>query len=129
MRKTQEAIRIARKARRRQGSKGDTQLQPQGPEFSRFVILLTTFSTNAFPTKSVLERQRTRWQVEVVSSASRPCTTWAPVQAGRREFPVLAVRHAPGNLLVEKLIHDASANSLWGNSLEAAPSALPLARL
>ena len=128
MRKTQEAIRIAHKALRRQASKKGTQLQPQTLEFAKYVILFTTFPIEAFPAASVLEWYRTRWQVELVFKRFKSLAQLGhlPKRDDESAKAWLYGKFLVA-LLVEKLIRHASAISPWGYHLEAAPAAQRLA--
>ncbi|MDE0626458.1 MAG: IS4 family transposase [Bryobacterales bacterium] len=126
--KTQEAIRIAHKALRRQASKRGTQLHPQTLEFAKYVILFTTFPTQAFPAASVLEWYRSRWQVQPVFQRFKSLAQLGHLPKRDDEsarawlYGKLLVA-----LLVEKLIRHASAISPWGYPLESAPAAQRLA--
>ena len=128
VRKTQEAIRIAHKALRRQASKKGTQLQPQTLEFAKYVILFTTFPIEAFPAASVLEWYRTRWQVELVFQRFKSLAQLGhlPKRDDESAKAWLYGKFLVA-LLVEKLIRHASAISPWGYHLEAAPAAQRLA--
>ena len=128
VRKTQEAIRIAHKALRRQASKKGTQLQPQTLEFAKYVILFTTFPIEAFPAASVLEWYRTRWQVELVFKRFKSLAQLGhlPKRDDESAKAWLYGKFLVA-LLVEKLIRHASAISPWGYHLEAAPAAQRLA--
>ena len=64
--KTQEAMRIAHKAQRRQASKKGKQTQPQTLEFAKYSIPFTTIPTPALPAASVLAWYRKLWQDELV---------------------------------------------------------------
>ena len=128
VRKSQEAIRIAHEALRRQASKQGTQLQPQTLECAKYVILFTTFPAQAFPAASVLVWYRARWQVELVFKRFKSLAQ--PGHLPKRDdesakawlYGKLLVA-----LLVEKLIRHASAISPWGYPLEATPAAQRLA--
>lgn len=124
VRKTQEAIRIAHKALRRQASKRGTQLQPITLGLAKYVILFTTFPTPAFPAASVLEWYRTRWQVAPVFQRFKSLAQLGHLPKRDDEsarawlYGKLLVA-----LLVEKLIRHASAISPWGYPLETASAA------
>lgn len=128
LRKTEEAIRFAHKALRRQASKKGTQLQPQTLEFAKCVILFTTFPSQAFPAASVLEWYRTRWQLELVFKRFKSVAQLGHLPKRDDEsakawlYGKLFVA-----LLVEKLIRHASTISPWGYPLEAVPAAQRLA--
>ena len=115
LRMTQEVIRTAHTALRRQASKRATQSQPQTLEFAKYVILFTTFPTQAFPGVSVRECAR----VVPYALASRtgiqtllgPGATRAPAQAERPEARIWLYGKLLAALLVEKLIRHASAIS------------------
>jgi Transposase DDE domain len=119
IRKSEEAIAIAHKKLKRNASKKGTKLQPETLEYSKYVILFTTFLESDFSVEEVLEWYRLRWQVELVF----------------KRFKSLAqLGHLPkydddsskawlyGKLLValltEKLAEYASFFSPWGYILE-----------
>ena len=130
IRKTEEAIKIALEAIRKEASRNGRQVQPSTLQFARYVIVFTTFPAAEFPAAAVLEWYRLRWQVEPVF----------------RRFKSLAqLGHLPkynddsakawlyGKLLValllEKLIHHALFVSPWGYELEVSQTEQRRARL
>lgn len=124
LRKTAEAIRLAHKALRRKASKKGLCLEPHTLEFARYVILFTTFPSDAFPAAAILDWYRTRWQVELVFKRFKslaqlghlPKHTDASAKAWLYGKLLVA-------LLVEKLLAHARSISPWGCRMAAAPTA------
>ena len=118
VRETQEVIRIAHKGLRRQASKRGTQLQPETLEYAKYVILLTTFPATRFSAADVLERYRTRWQVELLYKRFK---SLAELGHLRKHDEQSARAWLYGKLfvalLVEKLIDHAHAVPPWGYHL------------
>ena len=115
----------ARAAQAAQG-KGK-QVQPQTLAFVRYVIVFTTFPEAAFPAAQVPEWYRTCWQVELVFKRFKWLARLGHLPKHDDEsarawlYGKLLVA-----LLVDKLIHHASAVSPWGYRLEAALAEQPL---
>ena len=128
MRKTGEAIRLARARIRRDAFRKGRHLQPATLELARYVLLFTTVPERDWPDGAVLEWCRTRWQVKLVfqrfkSLAQLGCLPKSnddSAKAWPYGKPVAA-------LLVEKLIHHASALPPWVYELGAAATAQLLA--
>ena len=128
IRKTQEAIRIAHRKVRKEATRRGKQPQPQTLEFARYVIVFTTFPEATFTAAQVLEWYRTRWQVELVFKRFKSLAQLGHLPKYDDEsakawlYGKLLVA-----LLVEKLIHHATAVSPWGYRVEAIPPAQPMA--
>ena len=128
IRKTQEAIRMAHRKLRKEATRRGTRVQPRTLEFARYVIVFTTFPEAGFTAHQVLEWYRTRWQVELVFKRFKSLAQLGHLPKYDDEsakawlYGKLLVA-----LLVEKLIHHATAVSPWGYRVEAIPAAQPLA--
>ena len=115
IRKTQEAIRIAHRKVRKEATRRGKQPQPQTLEFARYVIVFTTFPEATFTAAQALEWYRTRWQVELVFKRFKSLAQLGHLPKYDDEsakawlYGKLLVA-----LLVEKLIHHATAVSPWG---------------
>ena len=130
IRKTEEAIKIALEAIRKEASRKGRQVQPSTLQFARYVIVFTTFPAAEFPAAAVLEWYRLRWQVELVFKRFKSLAQLGHLPKHNDDsakawlYGKLLVA-----LLVEKLIHHALAISPWGYDLEVSPTAQRLARL
>lgn len=128
IRKTQEAIRIAHRKLRSEATRRGKRTKPRTLEFARYVIVFTTFPEADFTAAEVLEWYRTRWQVELVFKRFKSLAQLGHLPKYDDEsakawlYGKLLVA-----LLVEKLIHHATAVSPWGYRMEAVPAAQPLA--
>ena len=128
LRKSEEAIRLAHAKLRKEASSKGRQLQPATLELAEYVILFTTVPAGEWSDAEVLEWYRARWQVELVfkrfkSVAQLGCLPkYDDDSAKAWLYGKLAVA-----LLVEKLIHYASAISPWGYDLGPAAPAQRLA--
>jgi len=120
IRKTEEAIRIAHDKIRKEAARKGKQVQPQTLKFARYVIVFTTFPELTFPASEVLEWYRIRWQVELVFKRFKSLAQLGYLPKYDDEsakawlYGKLLVA-----LLVEKLIHHATAISPWGYHLAA----------
>ena len=130
IRKTEEAIKIALEAIRKEASRKGRQVRPSTLQFARYVIVFTTFPAAEFPAAAVLEWYRLRWQVELVFKRFKSLAQLGHLPKHNDDsakawlYGKLLVA-----LLVEKLIHHALAISPWGYDLEVSPTAQRLARL
>ena len=130
LRKIEEAIRLAHARIRREASREGRQLQPATLELAQYVILFTTVPERDWPDEAVLEWYRTRWQVKLVfkrfkSLAEPGCLPKYNDDSAKAWLYGKLV----AALLVEKLIHHASALSPWGYALGPAATAQRLALL
>ena len=120
IRKTEEAIRIAHDKIRKEAARNGKQVQPQTLKFAQYVIVFTTFPELTFPASEVLEWYRIRWQVELVFKRFKSLAQLGHLPKYDDEsakawlYGKLLVA-----LLVEKLIHHATAISPWGYHLAA----------
>lgn len=128
IRKTEEAIKMAHQKIRKDAARKGKQVQPQTLEFAKYIILFTTFPQPLFTTSEVLEWYRIRWQVELVFKRFKSLAQLGHLPKYDDEsakawlYGKLLVA-----LLVEKLVHQATAISPWGYSLEAASPSQRLA--
>ena len=128
LRKTEEAIRLAHARIRGEASRKRHQVQPAALELAKYVVLFTTVSEHDWPDEAVLEWYRTRWQVGLVfrrfkSLAQLGCLPKYNDDSAKAWLYGKLV----AALLVEKLIHHASALSPWGYAVVPAPTAQRLA--
>ncbi len=102
--------------------------QPRTLEFARSVIVVTPFPEAGFTAAEVLEWSRTRWQVELVFKRFKSLAQLGPLPKYDDESAkAWLYRKLLVALLVEKLIHHATAGFPWGYRVEAIPTAQPLA--
>lgn len=128
VRKTRQATRIAQRKLFKAATGTGHQPQPQTLEFARYIILFTTFPEAHFTAAEVLAWYRTRWQVELVFKRFKSLAQLGhlPKHDGESARAWLYGKLLVA-LMVEKLIHHATAISPWGYNLEELPTAQPLA--
>lgn len=118
IRKSEAAIKIALKKLRREASKDQRTLSPETERYAQFVMVLTTFPAKDFPTKTVLEHYRFRWQVELLFKRFKQLAQLGHLPKSDDEssqawlYGKLFVA-----LLTEKLLAHARAFSPWGYGL------------
>ena len=128
LRKTEEAIKIAHGKIHKEAARKGKQVQPQTLEFARYVIVFSTFPEQSFTASEILEWYRLRWQVELVFKRFKSLAQLGHLPKYDEEsakawlYGKLLVA-----LLVEKLVHHATAISPWGYFLEADPPTQRLA--
>lgn len=128
IRKTEEAIKLAQEKIKRAAVKKGKQVKPQTLEYAKYVILFTTFPMHEFSASDVLQWYRIRWQVELVFKRFKSLAQLGHLPKYDEEsakawlYGKLFVA-----LLVEKLIHHATAISPWGYDLEEPTAAQRLA--
>ena len=119
IRKSNEAIKLAREKLKKQAQKKGHSLKPETLEYAKYVIVFTTFPEDSFSDIEVLEWYRIRWQVELIF---------------KRFKSIAQLGHLPKHsddsskawlygklfvaLLTNKLIEYASSISPWGYNLE-----------
>jgi hypothetical protein len=128
VRKSNAAIaRAIRKLERESGDSG-SRLQPETRTYAEYVMVLTTFPEKRYPSNTVLEHYRFRWQVELLFKRFKQIAQLGHLPKHDDEsaqawlYGKLFVA-----LLTEKLIEHASAFSPWGYNLEAGEPAQPVA--
>ena len=128
LRKTDEAARLARRKILREATSKGRKVQAATLQLARYVIVFTTVPEGDWSAAEVLEWYRTRWQVELVfkrfkSRAQLGCLPKFNDDSAKAWVygKLLAA------LLVEKMIHHASALSPRGYELGSGTTAQPLA--
>ena len=113
--KTAQAVRQAQDKIRKEASRKGRAVQPATLELAKYVILFTTVPESEWTAADALQWYRTRWQVELTfkrfqSLAQLGCLPKYDDDSAKAWLygKLLAA------LLVEKLIHHASAISPWG---------------
>jgi len=115
IRKDQTAIHRALKKLRRKARKNGRTIEPATLRYAEFVMVLTTFPAQDFPTERVLEHYRFRWQVELLFKRFKQLAQLGHLPKYDDEssqawlYGKLFV-----TLLTEKLIAHARAFSPWG---------------
>ena len=128
LRKTEEAIRLAQANILREASRKGRVVQPATLELAQYVIRFTTVPEGDWSASAVLEWYRTRWQVELVFKRFKQLAQlgYLPKYDDESAKAWLYGKLLAA-LLVEKLIHHASALSPWGYHLGPAAIAQRLA--
>lgn len=128
LRKSELAIRRARKALRRYAVKKCHRLRPETLVANEYIILFTTFPKATFPITKVLEWYRVRWQVELVFKRFKQLAGLGHLP---KHDPVSARAWLYGKLLTclltEKLIVHANAISPWRSEAATASAVESLA--
>ncbi len=125
IRKSEAAIKVALKKLRREASKDQRTLAPETECYAQFVMVLTTFPAKEFPTATVLEYYRFRWQVELLFKRFKQLAQLGHLPKYDDEssqawlYGKLFVA-----LLTEKLLAHARAFSPWGYSLQPTPKSV-----
>jgi hypothetical protein len=115
IRKSKEAIEIAKKKLRAKASKQQRQLRPETLEYAEYVILFTTVNRHRLKAEDILLLYRDRWQIELVF---------------KRLKGIIGIGHLPKHnpdsciawlhgkmfvaLLTERLYQEAEFFSPWG---------------
>jgi hypothetical protein len=122
LRKSKEAIELAKKQLRQMASKKGKKLRVQTLEYAEYVILFTTVNRHNLKSEDVLQLYRGRWQIEL---------------AFKRLKSIIGIGHLPKYdpdsciawlygkmmvaLLVERLYREAESFSPWGYPLRYPP--------
>ncbi len=115
LRKTREAVRLARRNRHQQASREGRPLRPETPEFAKYVVVFTTFPAEQFSTVDVLEWYRMRWQVELVFQRFKSLAELGHLPKGDEDgAKAWWYGKLFAALLVEKLIGHARSLAPWG---------------
>jgi hypothetical protein len=126
LRQSAEATRHIRRRLRRRAQRNQEKLSATSLEFAEYFMLWTTLP-QAFPTTSVLEFYRLRWQIELVFKRMKSILGLGHLP---KRDPLSAKAWLEGKLftglLIERMVRAAESLSPWGYAL-AAP-AQPLAR-
>jgi hypothetical protein len=118
VRKSLVAIEQAIKKLKRDASKRQQALKPETLEFAKYIIVFTTLPCENYPTNTVLEWYRLRWQIELIFKRLKSL-------AGLGHLPKYDDTSAKAwlygklfiGLLVEKMILHAKNISPWGHYL------------
>lgn len=118
LRKSAEAARLAQEKIRKEASRKGRTVQPTTWELAKYVILFTTVPASEWSTAEVLEWYRTRWQVELVFKRFKSLAQLGSLpKYDDDSAKAWLYGKLLAALLVEKLIHHASAISPWGYEL------------
>ncbi len=116
--KTDEAIQGAEKQILKEAQKKKRQPRKTTLRYARYVILFTTFPTDEYSKKEILERYRLRWQVELVFKRFKSLAQLGHLPKIDEEssqawlYGKLIVA-----LLIEKIVRYARTFSPWGYTL------------
>ena len=120
VRKSKAAIDHAIKKLEREASKNGSQLQPETLIYAEYIMVLTTFPEDQYPSVMILEWYRFRWQIELLFKRFKQIAQLGHLPKHDDEsaqawlYGKLFVA-----LLTEKVIEHASALSPWGYRLQA----------
>ncbi len=115
LRKTEEAIRLAQAKILKDASRKGHEVRPATLELAKYVILFTTVPDSEWSASDVLEWYRTRWQVELVFKRFKSLAQLGSLpKYDDDSAKAWLYGKLLAALLVEKLIHHASAISPWG---------------
>ncbi|MEI6395896.1 MAG: IS4 family transposase [Verrucomicrobiota bacterium] len=120
VRKSKAAIAHAIKKLEREASKNGSQLQPETLIYAEYIMVLTTFPEDQYPSVMILEWYRFRWQIELLFKRFKQIAQLGHLPKHDDEsaqawlYGKLFV-----TLLTEKVIEHASALSPWGYRLQA----------
>jgi hypothetical protein len=119
VRKSKAAIAHAIKKLEREASKNGSQLQPETLIYAEYIMVLTTFPEDQYPSVMILEWYRFRWQIELLFKRLKQIAQLGHLPKHDDEsaqawlYGKLFVA-----LLTEKVIEHASALSPWGYRLQ-----------
>ena len=120
LRKSEEAARLAQQKLRKEASRQGRTVQPRTWDLAKYVILFTTVPASEWSPAEVLEWYRTRWQVELVFKRFKSLAQLGSLpKYDDDSSKAWLYGKLLAALLVEKLIHHASAISPWGYELGA----------
>ena len=115
LRKSKEAIELAKKKILREASKKRRKLRPETLEYAEYVIIFTTVNRHVFKKKDVLTLYRSRWQVELVFKRLKSIVGLGHLP---KKDPESCIAWLYGKmlvaLLVERLYREADFFSPWG---------------
>ncbi len=128
IRKTEQAIIIAREKIIKDAKRKGRSIKPETFEYAKYVIVFTTFPEKSFTDSEVLDWYRCRWQVELIFKRFKSIAQLGHLPKHDEES---AIAWLYGKLFValltEKLIAHASSISPWGYVLEKQATIQPLA--
>jgi len=112
------AERARRKAKRKSSNNGYQAIQPETLELAGYILVLTTLAPTDYPTKTVLEIYRVRWQVELAFKRLKSLLAFGHVPKtdpdscrGWLQGKILAA------LLIDRILRYGRFFSPWGYTL------------
>jgi hypothetical protein len=115
IKKSKEAIELAKKSLRRKASRQQRKLKPDTLEYAKYVIIFTTVNRHKFKASDILSLYRGRWQVELVFKRLKSIIGIGHLP---KHNPVSCIAWLHGKLfvafLVERLYQEADFFSPWG---------------
>ena len=118
LRKSKEAIKLAKKQLRRMASKKGKKLRPETLEYAEYVTLFTTLNRHGFDGAGILSLYRGRWQIELIFKRLKSIIEIGYLPKHKPEsceawlYGKMLVA-----LLVERLYREAEFFSPWGYPL------------
>jgi Transposase DDE domain len=120
IRKSEIAIKLAEKKLLRLRTKKGTSITPTTLFYGKFVMVLTTFPMEEFPTELVLAYYRFRWQIELVFKRFKQIAQLGHLpKYGDESARAWLYGKLFVAMLTEKIIAQARDFSPWGYDLEA----------
>lgn len=118
IRKSKEAIEIAKKKLRTKASRQQRQLRPETLEYAEYVILFTTVNRHRLKAEAILVMYRDRWQIELVFKRLKGIIGIGHLP---KKNPDSCIAWLQGKMfvaiLVERLYQEAEFFSPWGYPL------------
>jgi hypothetical protein len=118
IRKSKEAIELAKKKLRTKASRQQRQLRPETLEYAEYVSLFTTVDRRSFKGEDILALYRGRWQIELVFKRLKSIIGVGHLP---KHNPASCIAWLHGKvfvaLLVERLYQEAEFFSPWGYPL------------
>jgi len=115
IRKSKEAIELAKKKLRQKASRQQRRLRPETIEYAEYVIVLTSVNRHRFKSKDVMLLYRSRWQVELIFKRLKGIIGLGhlPKQNEQSSMAWLTGKLFVA-LLVERVYREAEFFSPWG---------------
>jgi hypothetical protein len=124
LRQSAEATRAIQRRLRRRAQRSQETVSAESLEFAQYFMLWTTL-TRLFPTASILEFYRLRWQIELVFKRMKSILGLGHLP---KKDPLSAQAWLEGKLftglLIERMIGTAESLSPWGYTLATPPQSL-----
>jgi hypothetical protein len=119
LRKSEVQIKQAIKKLKENAVRRQFELKPETMEYAKFIMVFTTFSSNKFNTKEILECYRLRWQIELAIKRLKAIIELGHIPKGD-EVSCRAWLYGKLclGLLTEKLLHIGRVFSPWGYYLQ-----------
>jgi hypothetical protein len=130
IRKSNEAIKLAKKKLKRRAQKNGQSLTSETLEYAKYIIVFTNYPEESFSDNDILEWYRIRWQIELTFKRFKSIAQLGHLPKHSDEsskawlYGKLFVA-----LLTEKLIKSASSFSPWGYIMEEDKISKRLARI